>query len=103
MNKENLIEKSDSDFSPRSSNNYIPNDNEYLSNKESSDYDTVKSKRICHWKKSYPAQWKKNDNKKNRMSGLPYESKGTVRPANKPKPANCNSCKFKCLPNFSDQ
>lgn len=44
----------------------------------------------------------KNINKKKRKSRLPYESKGIIRAAKKPKVTNCNSCKFKCSLHFDD-
>lgn len=33
---------------------------------------------------------------------MPYESKGIIRAAKKPKVTNCNSCKFKCSLHFDD-
>ncbi|XP_050312806.1 uncharacterized protein LOC126747890 [Anthonomus grandis grandis] len=73
--------------------------------KSSSESDTpAASTRSCRWKKSDPSQWKRNIAKKNKMSSLLYKSKkGIVKPAKKPRLINCESCKFKCSLNFSDE
>ncbi|KAI4465998.1 dna-directed rna polymerases i ii and iii subunit rpabc2 [Holotrichia oblita] len=54
------------------------------------------------WTKSQPEKWKKNVMKEKRSMGQPYRStKGILRPAKTPKPAD--GCKFKCTTKFSDE
>ncbi|CAG9822128.1 unnamed protein product [Phaedon cochleariae] len=92
-------ERSGSDFFSGSSDNYIPSDE---SNAESSSDDSTIKKTVPLEKgESYTME--KNINKKNRMSGLPHESRGRVKAAKKPKFSNCNSCKFKCSLDFNDE
>ncbi|XP_072375619.1 uncharacterized protein [Diabrotica undecimpunctata] len=99
---EKIVVDSGSDFSTGSSDNYIPSDDDGLSNVESTDSDVPLSKQECRWRRANPSRWKRNIKKKNRMSSLPYKSKGTVIAAKKPKLINCNSCKFKCSLSFND-
>lgn len=54
-------------------------------------------------KVAMPSEWNKNINRKRKLDGLPYSTKGKMQPAKVPKPTKCGTCKFKCVENFSEE
>ena len=64
----------------------------------------VVTERGARKRKSDPDSWRKNIRKNYRARGQEYvDTKGRQRAARAPQPSNCQTCRFKCNDNFSDE